>query len=98
VLSAEVRRGSGGSGHRRGGDGLRRRYEVLSDHVRLTTMVERCIVAPPGLGGASPGDPSAVWLERSGDRVRLRGKGSVVLMAGDVIEIETAGGAGYDKS
>lgn len=95
VERAEVRDGSGGGGAHRGGDGLRRHYRVLRDGVRLTTMIERCRVAPPGLRGGEPGAPSAVWLRRGEGRERLEGKGSVLLEEGDVVEVETAGGAGY---
>jgi N-methylhydantoinase B len=95
VERAEVRRDSGGAGAHRGGDGLRRRYAVLQDGVRLTTMVERCRVAPLGLDGGESGKPSVVWLERGQERTRLRGKGSTVLRRGDMIEVETAGGGGY---
>jgi N-methylhydantoinase B len=95
VEAAAIRRGSGGGGVHRGGDGLRRRYRVLADDVRVTTIVERARVAPPGLLGGHAGAVSEVWLERDGERRLLRGKGTASLRAGDVIEIETAGGAGY---
>jgi N-methylhydantoinase B len=94
---AEIRRGSGGAGAHRGGDGLRRRYRVLVDDVRVTTIVERSRVAPPGLFGGRDASVSAVWLERDGERSLLRGKGTATLRAGDLIEIETAGGAGYGE-
>jgi N-methylhydantoinase B len=95
VESAEIRAGSGGTGARRGGDGLRRRYRVLRDGVRITTMVERCRIRPPGLEGGGAGEPSRVWLERDGTRLPLGGKASTMLLAGDAIVIETAGGGGH---
>lgn len=95
VEVAELRERSGGAGRRRGGDGLRRRYRVLGDGVRLTTMVERCRIGPPGLAGGRPGRPSGVWLERGEQRTRLTGKGSFELLRDDVIVVETAGGGGY---
>jgi N-methylhydantoinase B len=91
----ELREGSGGDGARRGGDGLRRAYRVLADGARLTTMVERVRLAPWGLAGGSDGAPSAVWLERDGERIPLRGKGTVELRCGDLVVIETAGGGGH---
>jgi N-methylhydantoinase B len=91
----ELRGDSGGAGARRGGDGLRRAYRVLADGARLTTVVERTRIAPFGLAGGAPGAPSAVWVERDGERIALRGKGSVELRRGDLVVVETAGGGGH---
>ena len=90
----ELRVGSGGAGRHRGGDGLRRVYRVLAEEARLTTMVERARIAPWGLDGGADGQPSAVWLERDGERNAIRGKGSVELRRDDVVIVETAGGGG----
>ena len=91
----ELREGSAGSGRQRGGLGLRRRYRVLGDEARLTTMMERCIVPPWGLLGGEDGQPSQVTLERAGERLPIRGKESLPLERDDVITVETAGGGGY---
>jgi len=91
----ELRTGSGGAGRHRGGDGLRRVYRVLAKEARLTTMVERARIAPWGLAGGADGEPSAVWLERDGERKALRGKGSIELRRDDVVIVETAGGGGW---
>jgi N-methylhydantoinase B len=95
IEHARIRTGSSGSGVHRGGDGVARRYRVTSDQVRLTTMVERCVVAPPGLGGGGDGARSEVWLERAGQRHPVGGKATLELQAGDVIEVLTAGGGGW---
>jgi N-methylhydantoinase B len=91
----EIRAGSGGTGLRRGGDGVRRMYRVLADEARLTTMVERSRIAPWGFAGGADGERSAVWLERDGVRQPLRGKGTVELRRDDVVIVETAGGGGW---
>jgi N-methylhydantoinase B len=93
----ELREGSGGAGAHRGGDGLRRAYRVLAEEARLTTMVERARIAPWGLDGGEDGQPSAVWLERDGERIQLRGKGTVELRRGDLVVVETAGGGGFGR-
>jgi N-methylhydantoinase B len=95
VERAELRLGSGGAGLHAGGDGLLRRYRVTAEPVRLTTMVERSRVPPPGLAGGADGAPSEVWLERDGERLPLAGKASVELRVGDVIEVLSAGGGGW---
>ena len=91
----ELLPGSGGSGLHRGGLGVRRAYRILAPEARLTTMIERCKVAPWGLLGGEPGRPSRVWLERDGQRRAIGGKASEPLQAGDLVIIETAGGGGY---
>jgi N-methylhydantoinase B len=95
VECAAVREGSGGAGVHRGGDGLRRRYRLIADGVQLTTMVERAVVAPPGLAGGEPGALSEIWLERAGERRPVPGKASIELAGGDVVEVRTAGGGGW---
>ncbi|MBS1677774.1 MAG: hydantoinase B/oxoprolinase family protein [Actinobacteria bacterium] len=97
VERAAVRAGAGGAGTHTGGEGLVRAYRVLEDGVRLTTMVERCRIAPPGGAGGEPGALSEVWLDRDGDRRRLPGKTSLELRAGDRVEVLTAGGGGWGR-
>ncbi|MDQ3894580.1 MAG: hydantoinase B/oxoprolinase family protein, partial [Actinomycetota bacterium] len=61
----------------------------------LTTMVERARIPPWGLEGGEDGETSAVWLERDGRRISLRGKGTLELRGGDLVVVETAGGGGF---
>jgi N-methylhydantoinase B/oxoprolinase/acetone carboxylase alpha subunit len=68
---------------------------VLADEARLTTMVERCRIAPWGFAGGSDGERSAVWLERDEVRQPLRGKSSVELRRDDIVIVETGGGGGW---
>ena len=95
VEHAAVREGSGGNGVHRGGDGLHRRYRVTASGVRLTTMIERARIAPPGLNGGEAGAVSEIWLEREGERIPVAGKTSLALFANDVVEVLTAGGGGW---
>ena len=91
-----LRRGSGGAGRHRGGDGLVRAYRVTGDGVALTTMVERRVVPPYGLQGGEPGAPYRITLERAtGEREDLPGKIHIKLAKGDLVVIETCGGGGY---
>jgi len=89
------RRGSGGAGRHRGGDGLVRRIlfrapmtvAVLSNHRR---------VAPFGLAGGSPGAAGVNRLVRAGGTtVVLPGCAAERVEAGDEIVIETPGGGGF---
>ncbi len=90
-----IRRGSGGTGKHRGGDGAIRRVRflktmtagILSNHRRI---------APFGLLGGMPGALGRNWIERAdGTRVELSGTATAEMQPGDVFVIETPGGGGY---
>jgi len=89
------RRGSGGAGRHRGGDGLVRRIgfrapmtvAILSNHRR---------VAPFGLASGAPGMPGVNRLHRAdGTTAVLPACAAVQVAAGDEIVIETPGGGGF---
>ena len=96
VECQRLRRGSGGAGVHRGGDGLHREYRVLVDDVSLTSMFERAVVPPYGLQGGEPGALFQVEVVRaSGEAFRLPGKANVRLARGDRVIVDTCGGGGY---
>lgn len=96
VECQRLRRGSGGAGRRRGGDGLHREYRVLRDDMSVTTMFERRVVPPYGLQGGAPGAPFRVTVaDADGRRRELPGKANVRLDRGDVVVVESCGGGGY---
>jgi 5-oxoprolinase (ATP-hydrolysing) len=98
VLRAfEVRRGSGGEGTWRGGDGVRREIEFL-DPMNAAILSERRTTAPFGLNGAGEGKPGRNLLIRAGRTEELPGKAQVQVGPGDVLVIETPGGGGYNPS
>jgi N-methylhydantoinase B len=92
----ELRRGSGGAGTHRGGDGLHREYRVLCDDMSLTSMFERAVVPPYGLQGGAAGALFRVQVVRaSGETYVLPGKANVRLGRGDKVIVESCGGGGY---
>jgi len=91
----EVRRGSGGEGRRRGGDGARRRIRFLApmEAALLSTRREH---APEGLAGGGAALPGAQRLIAASGAVNvLPACFSLEVQAGDAIEIETPGGGGF---
>jgi N-methylhydantoinase B len=94
VMRYEVRRGSGGEGQWRGGDGIRRDVQVLCE-AQVTLLTERREQAPYGLNGGQPGVPGKNMLLRDGSETPLVGKGTVDLEPGDIISIRTPGGGGF---
>ncbi len=90
-----IRRGSGGAGKFRGGDGARRRIRFL-EPMTAVIVASRRNVAPFGLAGGADGAPGRQWVERAdGTREALGGRASAELRPGDCFVIETPGGGGY---
>jgi len=97
VDSFAIRRGSGGRGRHRGGDGTVRRIRfreamtaaILSGHRR---------VAPYGMAGGEPGAAGRNHVERAdGGTVELGGTDKIEMRPGDVFVIETPGGGGFGR-
>jgi N-methylhydantoinase B len=97
VKEYRLRRGSGGAGKFRGGDGIIRSLEMLAD-CQVTMLSERRRYAPFGLRGGSSGKTGHNYLVVKGQRKKLPGKFSLSLSKGDVIRIETPGGGGWGKA
>jgi len=97
IRSYGLRKGSGGAGRSRGGDGIVREYEF---HVAaaLTIMSERRRFAPYGVRGGAPGARGRNILVSKGVRTALGSKVNIKLRAGDVLRVETPGGGGSGKA
>ncbi|MGW1587216.1 hydantoinase B/oxoprolinase family protein [Streptomyces sp. NPDC002386] len=92
-----VRRGSGGAGRRRGGDGAVRRIRFL-EPMTVSTLSQHRRVPPYGMAGGEPGALGANRVERADGTVTdLGGSGSTDVGPGDVLVIETPGGGGYGR-
>jgi 5-oxoprolinase (ATP-hydrolysing) len=90
-----IRRGSGGDGKWRGGDGATRRIRFL-EPMTAVIVASRRNVAPFGLEGGEDGAIGRQWVERAdGTHEVLTGTDSAELAAGDAFAIETPGGGGY---
>jgi len=96
VERQEVRRGSGGAGKWRGGDGMRRDIRLLVD-CQVSLLSDRRKFAPYGLDGGSAATVGENVLIRQGEETILPGKTTLELLAGDVLSIRTPGGGGYGK-
>jgi N-methylhydantoinase B len=90
VTELSVRRGSGGGGRHRGGDGIVRELEAR-ESMRYTLIGERRLHPPRGREGGTAGSTGRDLL--NGRSVAAKGEGE--LSAGDRLRIETPGGGGY---
>ena len=92
VRQYAVRRGSGGAGAQRGGDGIVREYEFL-EPAQLSLLTERRETVPWGLAGGEAGAAGANLLNGE----PLPGKCSLAVKAGDRLLVRTPGGGGFGK-
>ena len=95
VAALRVRRGSGGNGARRGGDGMERALQAFAPCV-VSIAAQRRVRAPRGTCGGGDGQPGRQQVERVDGTVEpLPGSGRAKLSAGDAFRIETPGGGGF---
>ncbi|MBB4267995.1 hydantoinase B/oxoprolinase family protein [Roseospira visakhapatnamensis] len=95
VDAFHVRRGSGGAGQHRGGDGVVRRL-VFREAMTVAILANRRRVPPFGMAGGADGAPGRTRIERADGTVEdLGSTGSAEVGPGDAVVIETPGGGGY---
>lgn len=92
-----IRRGSGGSGTHRGGDGVIREMTFL-DHVQLSVLTQHRTVAPYGCHGGQAGATGRQRvLTADGRTIELQGIDQHDLAPGDRFILETPGGGGWGE-
>ena len=95
--SYAVRRGSGGAGRWRGGDGGTRRIRFL-EPMTVTTLSGHRRIPAFGCQGGAPGALGRHWVERADGAVTpMRGCDTADLAPGEVFVIETPGGGGFQN-
>jgi N-methylhydantoinase B len=95
VTAYSLRKGSGGAGKFRGGDGIVREVELLAD-AEVTLLADRRSHGPYGLQGGADGAAGRTEVIHSdGKHETLPGKTSVRLKKGERIRIESPGGGGW---
>ena len=98
ITEYRVRKGSGGEGRYRGGDGVVRAYEMLAP-ATVTVLSERRTEGPWGLCGGEAGAPGRNLLLRAdGTEEVLPSKFTRHLQPGDRLRIETPGGGGFGRT
>ncbi len=90
VVEYALRRGSGGAGRHRGGDGVVRELEALTD-MTFSLIAERRRHPPRGADGGQAGACGRDLL----DGRTLPAKTTGTLLAGQRLRIETPGGGGF---
>ncbi|MBK8040314.1 MAG: hydantoinase B/oxoprolinase family protein [Verrucomicrobiaceae bacterium] len=91
-----IRRGSGGQGKWRGGDGVVREFEFLQP-LTVSLLTQHRVEAPFGMQEGHEGQKGRQRLLRDGTETELEGCASFDVRLGDRVRLETPGGGGYGK-
>jgi 5-oxoprolinase (ATP-hydrolysing) len=99
LLEFSIRRGSGGAGKHRGGDGVIRRIEFLQP-LSVSILSQRRGQYPPyGAQGGQPGACGRNVLTRTNGTIEpLSASAQIAVRPGDVLTIETPGGGGWGSA
>ena len=92
VLHRRLRRGSGGPGLYRGGDGSDFTFEFVGEKPAVCAIImTRIKVPPPGINGGEPGQIGRILI----NGVPVDPTEHLVLKHGDIVSMQTAGGGGF---
>ena len=98
VREYRIRKGSGGKGKQKGGDGTIREIETLA-RARMALLSDRRKRAPYGLQGGEDGERGRAYIiRRDGKKEQLTSKGSWEMEVGDRVRIETPSGGGWGRT
>mmetsp|Transcript_24643 Transcript_24643/g.34397 ORF Transcript_24643/g.34397 Transcript_24643/m.34397 type:complete len:270 (+) Transcript_24643:1-810(+) len=94
----EIRKGSGGSGRYRGGDGIVRSVRFL-EPMTASILSNHRVVPPFGLEGGEEGalGRNTLFKASTGEEVQLGHRAELQMEPGDIFRIETPGGGGFGK-
>ncbi len=99
VVQYGLREGSCGDGAFRGGCGVRRDLELLSDGSSLSVLGDKNIIPPFGVAAGKSGAANRFTVVRDGQLIEpspIPGKvGAYPLEKGDIVRMESSGGGGY---
>ena len=99
AVTTRIRRGSGGKGAFRGGEGIERALELCAD-ARVTVIAERRARGPWGLAGGADGQPGVTTVQVGATRARKRvvpAKFTFDLSKGMVLTVASPGGGGFGR-
>lgn len=97
ITKYALRRGSGGKGWRKGGEGIIREYKFLVP-TQVSVLSERRKFSPYGVRGGGEGKKGKnILLIPTGKKISLGSKVNLKVKPGDILRIETPGGGGYGR-
>src|SRR6185312_3222748 len=97
IRQYRLRKGSGGKGRYRGGEGIIREYEMV-DKTSVTVLSDRRKRRPYGAAGGEPGQVGRnTLIHPDGADPPVPSKARLILNAGDRLRIESPGGGGFGR-
>src|SRR6202046_1647507 len=96
VREYSLRGDSGGKGGCRGGDGVVREFEALTE-MEIGMLSDRRKFGPYGLAGGSAGKPGRAKIKSGPHMQQILAKGAWRLKKGSILRVETPGGGGWGK-
>ena len=98
VEQFRLRKGSGGAGEFRGGDGVVRELKFLKP-ATVSILSERRVYAPYGMNGGADGMKGINLLKKASGEIKELGHREILkLNENESVIIETPGGGGYGKT
>jgi N-methylhydantoinase B len=97
VLAYGINRDSGGPGRWRGGAGVVREVEILTEQAMLAVRMDNVSNPPWGLAGGVSGRSGRILLNPGSDNERefRTMEDGIIVRRGDIIRFEAVGGGGY---
>ena len=93
-----IRRGSGGDGTFKGGDGITRKLRFM-EPMTVTTLTSHRETAPHGTSGGAPGATGEnSVISADGSEITMQGNDVVQMGVGDVFVLKSPGGGGYGRA
>lgn len=98
VEEFSIRRGSGGDGAFKGGDGIIRKLRFM-EPMTVTTLTSHRKTAPHGASGGAPGAMGENAVVRvDGTQIAMQGNDVAQMDVGDVFVLKSPSGGGYGKA
>jgi len=97
INSYSIRKDSGGNGEFKGGDGIVREFQFLTE-AEMTIITERRTHSPYGINGGKIGKKGINFIINEDEVKQLPAKKSFVVKPGNILRIETPGGGGWGKT
>lgn len=96
-LTYRLRKGSGGRGRWKGGEGIVRAWKLSEGKATLTFVGSRRKTRPKGLAGGEAGKPGGQYVVKGGKKRKIPFMTTLTLEKGDEFWLLTPGGGGWGK-